>query len=187
VTCIVGVANGKSVWIGGDSAGVEEDGGGVTIRADRKVFANGRWIFGFAGSFRVGDLLRYVFTAPEIPTDPAELDSFMVTDFVEQVRNVLVQGGVTRIHHNVEEMDSKFLVGVHGRLFCIDSDLQVGESMETYEAIGAGERYALGSLWGSGHLTARQRILLALEAAAHFNGGVAPPFHVVSTARGRGE
>ena len=39
MTCIVGIADGAKVWIGGDSAGVA--GWSLTVRADEKVFAVG--------------------------------------------------------------------------------------------------------------------------------------------------
>lgn len=39
MTCIVGVVEGHTVWMGGDSAGV--GGYALTVRADQKVFRNG--------------------------------------------------------------------------------------------------------------------------------------------------
>lgn len=43
MTCIVGVAEGGKVWIGGDSAGVDSGNYSLTVRADRKVFRNGHF------------------------------------------------------------------------------------------------------------------------------------------------
>ena len=52
MTCIVGLIDGRRVWMGGDSAGVS--GLDITVRADAKVFRNGDFLIGFTSSFRMG-------------------------------------------------------------------------------------------------------------------------------------
>ena len=86
MTCIVGLVHGDSVYLGGDSAGV--DWYSLTVRADPKVFVNRGFAMGFTTSFRMGQLLRFKFVPPPVPEgkDPYE---YMVTDFVEGVRTCL--------------------------------------------------------------------------------------------------
>ena len=57
MTCIVGLIDGRRVWMGGDSAGVS--GLDITVRADAKVFRNGDFLIGFTSSFRMGQLLAF--------------------------------------------------------------------------------------------------------------------------------
>lgn len=177
MTCIVGVTDGKTVTIGGDSAGVA--GYDLTVRADAKVWADNGWVFGFTSSFRMGQLLRYGFTPPAM-TEGQDLDEYMVTSFVGAVRQTLKDGGYASVDSNVER-GGTFLVGTRGRLFLIDSDYQVGESGYPFDAVGCGESFALGALHAIGDkLTPDRRVLRALEIAETCSAGVRGPFKVAS-------
>jgi ATP-dependent protease HslVU (ClpYQ) peptidase subunit len=177
MTCIVGIQHGGKVYIGGDSAGVDGNLGRY-VRADKKVFRNGQFIMGFTSSFRMGQLLAYKLSPPNIKEgqDPLE---FMVVDFVEAVRSCLKEGGVARIEHNIEEGGS-FLVGHRGQLFEIHDDFQVGIPTRGYSACGCGEDFALGSLYETVKKPPMERVRRALKAAEAMSGGVCAPFHVLS-------
>lgn len=180
MTCIVGVVHQGVVSLGGDSAGTA--GWERTLRRDPKVFHVGEFVIGFTTSFRMGQLLQYSFTPP--PIDAAkDLHAYMVTEFVEAARAVFKEGGFSK-SKNEEESAGVFLVGVRGRLFKIDNDYQVGESLDGYDACGCGEGYALGVMHvtrGSVGCSTVERLRAALEASAHHNAGVAGPFNFVST------
>jgi ATP-dependent protease HslVU (ClpYQ) peptidase subunit len=178
VTCIAAFINkNKTITMGGDSAAT--GGGGRTLRKDPKVFIKNRMIFGFCGSYRMGQLIQYQLKVPDQPKKMDDME-YMVKEFIEALRKCLKDGGFTTIEDSVEE-GGVFLVGYNGRLYRIDSDFQVGESMDGYEAVGSGEDLALGSLHTTSLLTmnARRRIRMALEAAAYFNVGVAAPFNIL--------
>jgi hypothetical protein len=176
MTCIVGIAHKGKVWIGGDSIGIA--GLDQTPRSDAKVFTRGEFAFGFTSSFRMGQILRYSLKLPSIP-DGKDLYEYMVTDFINAVRKCLKAGGYAR-KESEEESGGTFLVGVRGRLFKICSDYQVGESLRSYESVGCGESYALGSLHGQSSLSnPKKAIVKALEAATEFSAGVKPPYVVV--------
>jgi ATP-dependent protease HslVU (ClpYQ) peptidase subunit len=174
VTCIVGVEHEGKVVMGADSAGIA--GYAITIRADTKIFRNGEFVMGFCGSFRMGQLLRYSLVPP-VPHD-WDIDRFMATDFVTAVRECLRDGGFARTESGAES-GGTFLCAIRGRLYRIDWDYQIGRSADSYEAIGCGEEYALGSLFGSRDLSPADRVTLALEAAAHHSSGVIGPFHII--------
>lgn len=173
MTCIVGMVSAGAVHLGGDSAGV----GGIelTVRADRKVFRNGDFIMGFTSSFRMGQLLHHAFTPPKRHPD-TDVEKFMVTAFVDAVRDCLKTGGYAE-KHNEAERGGVFLVGYAGRLFRIDSDYQVGEAVDGFDAVGSGERVALGALFASARDKPLACLQTALEAAEHFSSGVRGPFH----------
>ncbi len=178
MTCIVGVVHRMGVIIGGDSAGV----GAYRIvrRADEKVFKVGEFIMGFTDSFRMGNILRYSFTPP---VQGAENDvTFMNTKFVDAVRACLTKGGYAAKKDEVES-GGTFLVGYRGNLYCIESDYQVGISLEEFEAIGCGEEFALGCLHATGERDPHERVKLALEAAARFSTGVRGPFNFVEQSK----
>src|SRR5581483_6205587 len=178
MTCIAGLLDGGTVYIGADSAGVSHPD--LTVRADEKVFVNGEFVMGFTSSFRMGQLLRYSLKVPK-PREGVDRFAFMVTDFIEAVRDTLKAGGWATTKDGADR-GGKFLVGWRGALYVIDLDYQVGQPADPFAAIGSGESYALGSL----HATAssgwspEQRVLAALAAAERFSSAVRGPFKVLS-------
>jgi len=179
MTCIVGIVDRKTnnVVIGGDSAGVINLD--VTARKDEKVFENGNFIFGCAGSFRMMQLLRYSFTPPEKPNIPTY--KYMTTDFIDGIRKTFKKGGYLKKWSDGEEKGGVFLVGYENRLFKIDTDFQVIETLRGYDACGCGELYALASVFNSKKTNSKNIVLEALKTAEYFSGGVVAPFNFVET------
>lgn len=177
MTCIAAVVEGDRIFMGGDSAA--SDGLSLLVRADQKVFRNGPMLLGFAGSFRMGQLLRYSFTPPKHQRRK-DIHRYMVTDFVDAVRDCLKKGGVAHKQNEVEAVDGLFIVGYEGRLFTIDTDYQVAEAVDGFAAVGSGSDVASGALYVTEGTTARKRIRNALEAAERFSAGVRRPFYVQS-------
>ena len=176
VTCIVGIETAEGVLLGADSAGVS--GWSLTTRADEKVFRNGPAVFGFTTSFRMGQILRYSLTVPE-PIGK-DLDRYMATDFIDAVRASLKLGGFAKVENN-QEQGGTFLVGVRKTLYCVSGDFQTGRAADHYDAVGCGAELALGNLYAtSGIEIPRERLRMALSAAAHFSAGVIPPFRFVA-------
>jgi ATP-dependent protease HslVU (ClpYQ) peptidase subunit len=179
MTCIVGIVEEGVVYLAGDSAGV--NGVDIDVRAYPKVFKNNEFLIGYADSFRIGQILQYVFVPPKLTKPKAKnILKFMVSDFITVLRKCLQE----------EASNSKddampvgpFLIGVCGRLFSIDSDYQVCELVDGYYSIGCGSSYALGSMHTTkGHLTPEDRLLAALEAAEHHSAGVIRPFTFIDS------
>ncbi len=175
MTCIVGLVDKKTIYMGGDSAGVA--GYDIQKRKDSKVFNNGEFLIGFTSSFRMGQLLRYSFVPPQ-PKEGQDTFEYMVTDFIDGVRNCLKKGGYARIENN-EDSGGTFLVGYKGRLFEIQSDFQVAETIQPYVAVGCGDAYALGSFYSTEEMPAQDRVQKALETAEMFSAGVCSPFNIL--------
>jgi hypothetical protein len=172
MTAIVGLVHAGRVYLGGDSAGVS--GMSLTVRADAKVFRRKRYVFGFTTSFRMGQLIRYSMRLPRPEND---LDAFMATTFIDELRDCLKTGGWAA-KENEREEGGTFLVGVRGRLFAVYDDYQVARAADGFAAVGCGDQPALGALFataGTG-LGPRRRVLSALGAAERFSAGVRGPF-----------
>lgn len=176
MTCIVGVEHGGKVYIGGDSAGVA--GYSMTVVSESKVFQNGPFVMGFTTSFRMGQLLHYKLTVPEFNDRTDQVEKFMVTTFIDAVRNCLRDGGWLAKDRDVE-VGGTFLVGFRGQLFLIGGDFQVTRTSNGYAAVGCGDDIALGALHGSADGDPQLRILAALRAAEHHSAVVIGPFTVV--------
>lgn len=176
MTCIVGISNGTTVFLGGDSASV----GGLDISRTLhpKVFKNGSYVMGYTTSFRMGQLLEFA-TLPE-PTKPdcKNLYKFMITKFVPAIRTIFKDGGYLKVKES-QENGGTFLVGLKGNLFIVDSDFQVQQKPEHFSACGCGDNVALGALFALRDTPPRDRLRIALEAAEAYSAGVRSPFHFV--------
>lgn len=178
MTVIVGLRHAGRVYIGGDSAGVA--GYSLAVRADEKVFKNGEYVFGFTSSFRMGQLLRYNLTPPA-PRENVDPVTFMSTEFIDAVRDVLKKGGFAKVDNAVEQ-GGEFLVGWRGGLYHVGLDFQVGAALTDFDACGVGEDVALGAMQVLETRDPRARVRRALEAAEAWNAAVRGPFTIVSTA-----
>lgn len=177
MTCIAGLVEGNTVWIGADSAGVSSGDYGLTVRSDGKLFRNGDMLFGFTSSFRMGQLLRHALKVPD--HDPrVPVEKYMATTFIDAVRECLKTNGWASKDRE-SESGGTFMVGYHGRLFVVHDDYQVGEAADGLDAVGCGYQIARGALFASKE-KGKARIEVALAAAERFSAGVRGPFAVES-------
>jgi hypothetical protein len=179
MTCIVATTDGKTVWMGGDSLGAS--GYFCTLRKDKKVFVNGEYIIGFTTSFRMGDLLKWSFVPPKMPKNEKNIEKFMATKFITKVLKVFDKNGYGKNENNRKE-GGEFLIGVRGKIFHVHGDYQMGLAAHDYDACGCGTELALGSLMTSKKLKVdkpEERLIMALEAAQMFGGGVREPWTIL--------
>jgi hypothetical protein len=174
VTCVVGVEVGGAVILGADSGWGTDNL--VSSVNTPKVFPMGEFVFGFAGSWKLGLTIRHSL-APESPDD-GDLDFYMNSDFIAALRELFADEG--------RFPKDELVVGIRGELYEIDRGEAAVRSCG-YDAIGAGGAVAMGSL----HTTAalglepRERLRLALEAAAAHVPTVCPPFVYADNASAR--
>lgn len=185
MTCVAGVKTATGVLLAGDSRGTNDDAGSQATFTAPKVFRlTSEIAVGYCGSFRMGQLLEHHVTTTALRGDEA---SWAITELVPTIREVLKTHGYTTVENN-EETAGSFLLAVRGRLFEVHSDFAVLERDDAYTAIGSGQMVALGAmhaLWEPkiGHTPAAARAFLktALDAAAAFATGVAPPYRFTTT------
>jgi len=177
MTCIAGYQKDGEVWLGGDSAGVA--GLHVNLRKDTKVFKRKGIIFGFTSSFRMGQLIRYALKIPKHPSNMTDI-RYLQTKFLPQLMSCLTENKYTEVKNNTA-IGGTFLMAYHGKLYCVYGDFQIAEPLGDFLAVGCGEPYAFGSYWTNRRHGRQGRDIVkdALEAAAHYSGGVRPPFHIL--------
>lgn len=183
MTCIVGVINKGTVWLGGDSAAT--DGHlNQTIIKDPKVFVRGELGFGLCGSPKVMDALAHCI---EYPTQTGDNDrAFLISELIPAIREGLTKldaagvdksplGGGSDI-----VFEGEVLLAYRGELYKLQSNFQLINGSEGHAAIGSGGALALGSLEATKKTRdPKKRVLTALEASTK-NAGCKPPFVVVS-------
>jgi ATP-dependent protease HslVU (ClpYQ) peptidase subunit len=182
MTCIVGLIENGVAWLGADSCG--SNGYDKVIRKDKKIFKlkDTSAIVGYTSSFRMGQLLMYSNNLIDKRDEPNINHEYLVKYFIPNVIKLFEDGGYSR-NKSGEKEGGEFLLAYKDKLYKIESDYQVGESCDNYDACGCGEEYALGSLKTTEdmNMTPKERIHKALESASKFSCGVAPPFYIVNT------
>ena len=161
MTCIVGIADGSNVYMGGDRGASDEHT--IVSIAQPKVKVNGLWIHGYSGSLGNGQLLDFInFPATLKKTDdPYKIIKF---DIVPQIKALMES------HGSIKDDDATdYLIGCKGRLFELSSeDWGVAEVEQI--SIGSGNNYALGSLYSTIEIdNPIVRITIALNAAITYS------------------
>jgi ATP-dependent protease HslVU (ClpYQ) peptidase subunit len=182
VTCAVAVRHANRVYMGVDSISINTDSMEITIRRDQKLFRTGDFLFAWAGSMRTGQLLRYAFFPPKVSAG-VDLHEYMCTDFIQALRQTLRKGGVLKVEDEIETSDADLLVSVGGRIFIIEADFQVNESLEHFASIGHGAHLALGALHAThDYPDPEDRVVRALSAAEHASAAVRGPWVLLDSA-----
>lgn len=185
MTCIVGLVDKKSVWMGVDSIGSTSYT--RMAREDMKLFKypniDGVMI-AYSTSFRMGQILMYGEDfLDELSVHKGEVNhKYMVTKFIPKVQKAFDDGGTETQKEGIKTGGS-FLVAVKDKLFSIENDYQVGVNSIGFAADGCGEEIALGSLFSTikMEISPKDRVLLALRAASEFSPFVGPPYHIANT------
>lgn len=187
MTCIIGyiekAPNKTTIYLGGDSAGTS--GSDIIIRTDPKVFKKKNktddFLFGFTSSYRMGQLLiSPKFTPPPQKENISDFE-YMISDFIDEIRKTMKNGGYSTIQNN-EEVGGVFFVAYRGHLYTIGIDFQVGETSLNYSSIGSGEDIANGALYilSKSDKSPHEIIKKSLEATAYFKNNVHGPFKIIS-------
>ena len=171
MSCVVGLIKGDKLFMGSDGRASTNDGEIRPINAE-KLFWNDEYLIGFAGGVRTGQLLK-----PEYFEPPDEILK-MPNAIMQQLANF---GSLATNEDQISVQNSNILIGFKGKLYEILVDFQMNEVYGDYLAIGSGAPYALGSLYSSKRVrTGERRVLMALKAAAEFDGHCGPPYFIES-------
>jgi len=166
MTCIAAIRTTDSILMGGDSA---FSAGSVSkVGASPKVFILDDYVLGVSGPARVLQALRYKFKPPRKPKG-ANWPEFMATVFIGAIEKQL----------DIFNKDFAALVGTNGGgIFHLDNGFGISQFQDGFDACGCGSSFALGVLHSSDGKP-RDRLQAALEAAAHFDQRVLPPFTIL--------
>jgi len=182
MTCIVGINQGRTVWIGGDSAMTGGDlGQGISL--DPKVFIIAdEFAFGICGSPKLMNVLCHNFDIKKQKT--GDDNKYFCSEFITSLKEAFVAGGCTVDHpEHGTCFEGELLAGYRGRLYRIQSNFQIITDAYGFTSVGSGSDIAIGSLHATKNDHPKRRILKALEASAIANAAVRPPFNIVSVTK----
>lgn len=176
MTCIVGLVNGKDVWLGGDRAATDGNLDQYKI-AEPKIFVIDGVGFGVCGLPKVMDAVKHslVLETRDASSDPK---GFLVNVVVPAIRQVLIAHNATVVEGGQHYFHGAFLIAYAGRLFELQGNFQLFEPSAKFHAVGSGAQPALGALRASKG-SPKKRLLNALKISAENNAGVAPPFDLI--------
>lgn len=177
MTCIVGLVEKGKVYLGGDSCGTSRTN--YTIRKNSKVFKNGQMLIGYAGSFRMGQILQYNFKPPKQSKGTDDL-KFLCTTFVDALVKSFTSHGYIK-NPGTRPEGGVFIIGYKGNIYKIWQDFQVEQIYGNFMATGCGESYALGALrvLVELKLSPEKKIEKALQITESFDSAVKGPFNIV--------
>ena len=179
MSLVIGFVDGDRVWIGADTAGMNSSGEWGEYK-NAKIFRWGdEFLVGAVGDWHTSSLLQYVFKPPERRPHLDPL-AYMCSDFSLALKKFYTEMGLAKEGEDGLPECNPMLVAYAGRLFLVQTDFSVLESVREYEALGAGAGEARGVLWltQDADLDPEQRAILALQGAAAHNVMLQQPFVV---------
>ena len=169
MSTVVGLKVGKQVMLGGDTRASTLDGD-IRPNVCRKIFRNGKYLFGFIGSVRGGQILY-----PEYFSPPKN-----IFDLPDAIRVQCEEKGCMAMSDDQQQIHGcNYLIGYKGKLYEMMIDFQMIEVMD-YSAIGSGSSFSFGSFYTTGFskISSKDRVLLALKAATRFDTATGAPYHI---------
>ena len=181
MTCIVGIVENDKVYLAGDSAG--SSGHTSDTKNIKKVFHNifdTDFIFGYSGSFRLGQILQYNFIPPENKWG-WDFQRYIATNFIDTLQDCLKDN-----EYNIKENGVNFLMGYQNNLIEIQSDFSffINSENHSFDSVGCGEEFAKGALSilvKDFNKESEEKLIETLKAVENFDAYVKPPFHIVHT------
>lgn len=189
MSCVIGLVTGHGVIFGADAAA--NDGNILIPNAFKKIVVRevrlsgrsrrAKMLIGTVGSMQIGAVVKHHLEIPDIE-NPSDLNGYMETLFITALKRAFVSSGYDRTAYGEQGNGDEILVGMDRNLYFIDQNFGVASTMREFDAIGSSREVALGSLWTTGKMvdppTARQRVLVALDASAELTIHVAGPYQV---------
>lgn len=172
MTCIVAYIDKDGVGhIAGDSAGTSFSGHNRSDNVHPKVFRNGEMLIGYTTSFRMGQLLQYVFTPPDHP-DGMDSYAYMIKLVVPEIRKTFVESAYAK---SDEKEGGTFMIVYRGKMFFIQNDYSVFERPESFDSCGSGATAAYSSFATMlefnllSHLGTKEGMIKAIEITSRHN------------------
>lgn len=180
MTCITAAVKGGKCAIAADSFGGSASSYQIykTPKLVRKPVRNGGGsidvLIGYTSSYRMGDILRYLWECPEFSGDANE---WIVAKCIPSLRCLFESEGFMG-KDDSRDSGGDFIFIVDCRIFHIQNDFSVLEPSEGYLSVGSGEYIAVGAMWNEAareEATAESICSAGMRAAIAHNPYVAGP------------
>lgn len=180
MTCVVAVTDGNTIYAGADTAAGQNDE--IYQIPEPKIFLHNSMLFGFCGSYRLGQIVRYRSNLPSPGSDYTDLITFLAREFVPALKAAVEADGAALPGKSFLGEGTGLLVGYNGELGMVGSTLAVMSASRPYLSIGSGRTRAYPALYALtqvGTPPGRRLVELTLEAAADYTLTVRGPYQFV--------
>ena len=171
MSCVIGIVQGKKVWLGAESCATTGDGERRYNKL-QKIFRNGPYLIAFIGNVRPGQVVMPGWKPPKD-----------IKDFPDALIERFTMKGCIGIDSEDQSVTqaTNFLIAFKNKLYEILIDFQMNE-VDTYTSIGSGSEFAMGSLHTTKSMkfSPKKRIELALDAAVYHSTSCAGPYLIRS-------
>lgn len=185
MTCVIGYLSNGNAYLGADSEGsncISRD-----IYYNRKVFYKNGLLIGCAGSYRAAQILKYKFNPPfqeqivDLPKQNCEA-YYMNCVIADSIKQVFTDNGFAEIENNRNSAAGSFILILYkNKIYEVQSDYSVLETVHNFSSIGCGADFARGSMFvlDPAQISPEKKIELAIESAKTFSPGVGGPVNIV--------
>ena len=135
MSCVIGLVADDGVYMGADSGFFRECHADALAASTTKLFRNGPFLIGCAGSVRFAQVMQFCLQPPEQPVGQDVLEH-MCTSFVDSMRVCLTEAGAASVDNEGETSNNRCLVAYRGRLFLTRERILA--------ALSIAERYCCG-------------------------------------------
>jgi ATP-dependent protease HslVU (ClpYQ) peptidase subunit len=136
---------------------------------------------GYAGSYRLGQMVLHSFTPPKHAPN-IDVDDYMFTIWVESLKAHMEEYGIIKTENGVEGTDeAEIIIAYRGNIYCLLPDFALLKPLENFLVIGSGAPYATGVVWAlenSSKHAPEEIVYLAVECAIQHSPGCGAPIYV---------
>lgn len=137
MTCIAGIEFAGKIYIAGDVQGTGWNN--KVLHTQPKVFNKSGVLFGYAGSYRFGQILEHQLPDPVIPNEESQIYRWLISVLIPDIKKATADSEY--------EEGPACLIGVRGQLWQLQSDWSVLRSVKGYDTLGSGSEYAAGAIY----------------------------------------
>jgi ATP-dependent protease HslVU (ClpYQ) peptidase subunit len=139
MTCIVSFFDNNKIVLAGDKCG--SNGFTRSLVKEPKVFFIKDFMIGYTSSFRMGQILKYLWNPPE-RTVSQTTEKYLYSIVADSIRKTFKDHGFVAKSSMDEEIFGDFVICYDNRIFVMYSDLSILEHDQDIVCVGSGEYHA---------------------------------------------
>jgi ATP-dependent protease HslVU (ClpYQ) peptidase subunit len=180
MTCIIAWFDNKEkkVIMAGDKTG--SNGWDRDLVKEPKVFKKKDFMLGYTSSFRMGQLLKHVWTPPKRTTDETD-DHYLYVTVVNSFKELFKENGYGKDEKNAET--GVFLFVYKDRIFEHQADCSILERETNVQSVGCGEVFARGCMNALLEYETDYKVIAkkAFKLIAHYNPHVSEVHDIITS------
>lgn len=180
MTCIVALKKDGVCYLAGDR--MASNGFCKSSYAQPKVFKNGKFMFGYTTSFRMGQLLEHCWNPPARQEGEAEKE-YLFNSVIPSIKRLFKDNDWEDSGSDPENRGGTFIMAFEGNLYRVESNYAVLEMSREFDAVGSGAYHAeatVKTLLDNTNMGAEGILTEAINSAAFFVTSCSAEMDIIS-------